>query len=198
MRCSNLNDMDTVQKDTSWSHLHTPHTEHYIKSIPPIKQKQKPSPLPPHSVSCKTRAHLYVCTLINAWLVEEKHHQCKLQWVAAGWLQVMCAPGHQQEQDAATNFSLYKDTNPNQTLPLCYLNLVLTLCNLHWWWFSCHQLAQKSHLHLLYLQLVLVVFFLCQLAHCLRCTHDLHPSCCYPLQFALVVFFLWCDGGVNK
>ena len=48
--------------------------------------------IPPHCTSCKTNAHLYVCTLANAWLVEEKHHQCKLQWVAAGWMQAMCAP----------------------------------------------------------------------------------------------------------
>ena len=40
-----------------------------------------------------------------------------------------------------------------------------------------------------YLQLVLVVFLLCQPAHCLSCTHDLHPSCCCPLQLAL------CGGG---
>ena len=25
------------------------------------------------------RAHLYVCTLVNAWLAQEKHHQCKSQ-----------------------------------------------------------------------------------------------------------------------
>ena len=31
--------------------------------------------------SCKTSAHLYVCTLVNSWLVQEKHHQCKLQIV---------------------------------------------------------------------------------------------------------------------
>ena len=37
-----------------------------------------PTP-PPHSASCKTSAHLYVWTLVNAWLVEEKHHQYKLR-----------------------------------------------------------------------------------------------------------------------
>ena len=29
-------------------------------------------PPPPHSASYKTSAHLYVCTLVNTWLVEEK------------------------------------------------------------------------------------------------------------------------------
>ena len=95
--------------------------------------------------------------------------------------------------------SQYHCTNPNQTLPLCYLHLVaasaptsaqdgldpvrLALV------FSCHQLAQRSHLHLLCTVSVTCVggVFLCQLAHCLRCTHYLHPFCCYPLQLALVV-----------
>ena len=34
--------------------------------------------IPPHSASYKRSAHLYVCTLVNAWSVEEKHHQCQL------------------------------------------------------------------------------------------------------------------------
>ena len=40
--------------------------------------------------------------------------------------------------------------------------MVLTLCNLHWWCFSCHQLAQRPHLHLPpthHHQLALVVFY---------------------------------------
>ena len=34
------------------------------------------------------------------------------------------------------------------TLLLLVPKMVLTLCNLHWWCFSCHQLAQRPHLHL--------------------------------------------------
>ena len=41
------------------------------------------------------------------------------------------------------------------------------ICNLRWWCFSCVN----------------------YIAHCLRCTHDLNSSCCYPLQLALVMFF---------
>ena len=33
-----------------------------------------------------------VCILVYIWLVVEKHYQSKLQWAAAGWIQVMCAP----------------------------------------------------------------------------------------------------------
>ena len=56
--------------------------------------------------------------------------------------------------------SLHKGTTSMQILPLCYLHLVaasrsyrlvakvvLTLCNLRWWCFSFHQLAQILHLH---------------------------------------------------
>ena len=30
------------------------------------------------------------CKFVNAWLVEEEHHQYKLKWVVAAWMQVMC------------------------------------------------------------------------------------------------------------
>ena len=44
-----------------------------------------------------------------------------------------------------------------------------------------------------HLQLAMVVFFLHQLAHLLRCTHDL--SCCHrALQLALAVVFLYQPG----
>ena len=48
------------------------HIRHIIHTI------LQPLP-PPHSASCKTSDHLYVCTLVNAWLVEDRHHQYKLQ-----------------------------------------------------------------------------------------------------------------------
>ena len=52
---------------------HIPHTEHYIKTLPPIKKNKKtPPPPPPHSVNCKTSGLLCMCTLVNAWLVDEK------------------------------------------------------------------------------------------------------------------------------
>ena len=59
--------------------------------------------------------------------------------------------------------------------------MVLTLCNLCWWCFSFHQLAQILHLHSWWSsQLALVVFFLRALAHLLMCI----------LQLAL------CGGGI--
>ena len=53
----------------AYNHHHTQHiyNEHHLTQ-----------PLP-HSASYTKRAHLYVCTFVNAWLVKEKHHQCKLQ-----------------------------------------------------------------------------------------------------------------------
>ena len=46
---------------------------------------------PPHSASYKTSARLYVCTLVNTCLAEEKHHQCKLHVSIRARMQVVCA-----------------------------------------------------------------------------------------------------------
>ena len=90
-------------------------------------------------------------------------------------------------------------TRAMQILPLCYLHLVaasrsyrlvpkmvLTLCNLRWWCFSFHQLAQTLHLHSWWSShLALVVFFLRALAHLLMCAQMNRHT----LQLAL------CGGG---
>ena len=69
--------------------------------------------------------------------------------------------------------------------------MVLTLSNLHWWRrLSCHQLAQRPHLHLQWTSPATCPcgVFLYPLVHLLMCTHDL-PCYHYPLELALAVVF---------
>ena len=94
------------------------------------------------------------------------------------YIYIYIPPPH---KNTSTNCSLHKGTTSMQILPLCYLHLVaascsyrlvpkmvLTLCNLRWWCFSFHQLAQILHLYSWWSsQLALVVFFLRALAHLL-------------------------------
>ena len=88
-------------------------------------------------------------------------HQCKL------------------ERDAATTCSLHMGTYMHRTM--CKLSCCcILLCNLRWWCFFFHQLAQILHLRSWWpSQLALVVFFLGALVHLLMCI----------LQLAL------CGGG---
>ena len=70
---------------------------------------------------------MYVCIIPAAQAVEGQDHL-----------------GHQQEQDAATNCNLHKDTITKQTLPLCYLQLVAATmhCNMH---FQCYIYITRTH-----------------------------------------------------
>ena len=103
-----------------------------------------------------------------------------------------CASWHRTGQGPVRDCALVQAAIGCCILLLLVHKMVLTLSNLHWWCLSCHQLVQRPHLHLQVstcMQLALVVFYLCQLAHLLMCTHDWQPCCHRPLQLALVVVF---------
>ena len=70
--------------------------------------------------------------------------------------------------------------------------MVLTLCNLRWWCFSCHQLAQRPHLHLQWASPATCaggVFLVPASAFSYYCAHMTCHACCHrPLQIALALF----------
>ena len=95
-------------------------------------------------------------------------HQCKSEWDAATtcnsnhhhhrpaqdwhrrWWSAQCSNQLQvaQGQSLVRDYALVQAALGCCILLLLVPKMVLTLCNLRWWCFSCHQLAQRPHLHL--------------------------------------------------
>ena len=70
--------------------------------------------------------------------------------------------------------------------------MVLTLCNLHWWCFSCYQIGQRPHctcgVH--YLQFAQVVLFMYQLAYAYMTCNHAATACCN--------LHWWCFSSTNQ
>ena len=71
------------------THTHQSHTTYRTLHKITTTYKKKHHHRHHHTGQVANQVLICMCTLyLYAWLVEEKHHQCKLHWVAAGWMQV--------------------------------------------------------------------------------------------------------------
>ena len=110
--------------------------------------------------------------------------------VGAGWSdQLQVAQGQGLVRDCA----LVQAAIHCCILLLLVPKMFLTLCHWRWWWISCHQLAQRPHLHLQWASSATCaggVFLVPTSAFSYYCAYMTCHACCHrPLQLALVVFF---------